>query len=369
MRKILIAVNTYYQLIMAMQMKQKLFNNDYVSVLMSNHSNNSYNVFKRLRDSKYFDECVFVKSKGILTNRNLKQKINEIFELSFGSKNIYEFYLNDLKNLYYDEYISYNLEVDNYGIFSILSSYNKNLVYSSYEEGVLSYNSFYYDSLKFKLIRIIRKIIGKSNIFDKYEKFYCMYPELFKGDLKAVEIPAISKQDEQLKNALCQIFDLKKNNSYSGIDYIYFESVFETEDRGIGENEIFFDVINRIGKDKILVKKHPRSKVDIFEKMGLKVDLNSSVPFEVIHLVYDLSKCIFLTGVSSSVLGLNCFLEQPSKSILFYPITMYKKDKDLDKYISYVDSVMNSLNKSNKFNFIRVVHSKKELLEELSKSK
>lgn len=48
----------------------------------------------------------------------------------------------------------------------------------------------------------------------------------------------------------------------------------------------------KVGKDNILVKKHPRSTVHIFEEKGIAVDTNSSAPFEAIQLNNDMSDCI-----------------------------------------------------------------------------
>lgn len=346
-------------------MKKILFSGDFVTLILSNHNKNADNVYKRLKSIGCFDETVFVESKGVLQNRSSWKKIIEIFQLSFCMNNDYSFYLRDLKDLRYDEYISYNLEIDNYGIYSILSEYNANLKYSSYEEGVLSYESFYYDSAKFKVIRGLRKLVGKSNIFDKYDTFYCMYPQLYDGNLKTVIIPPIKTGNTEIRSTLAQIFDLSNDIDYSTIRCIFFESIYETEGRPIGEMEILLDIIEEIGKDSILIKKHPRSNVDTFERIGVKIDSNSSVPFEVIQLVNDLSGCVLVSATSGSVFSVNALIEKPSKAVLFYPLTSYTDDEQLKAFVPHIDNVISKLKLTGKFDYLRVVHSKEELVSEI----
>lgn len=365
MKRILIVANQFYQLILAIQMKETLFKDDYVTLLLSNHNNSAEDVYNRLKDIQLFDETVFVKSKGELSNRNTLEKIIEIFQLSVGSKNKFSFYLNEVSELYYDEYISYNLEVDNYALYSILSEYNKKLKYSSYEEGVLSYEDFYYDSKKFKLIRMIRKILRKPAIFDYYDTFYCMYPQLYNGFLNTIKIPTISTQNRELVDVISFIFDVNKNIDYSKYKCIYFESIYETEGRSIGEMDVLLALSDAIGPENILIKKHPRSTVDTYEQLGMSVDVNSQVPFEAIQLCNDLRKCVLIGATSGSLLSVNAIVDTPSKAIMFYPITKYMKDDKLAVFVPHIGEVVAKLKNIGGFDYIMIANSIEEIISEV----
>ena len=257
----------------------------------------------------------------------------------------------------------YNLEIDTYGIYSILAEYNHKLVFSSYEEGILSYENIFYDSLKFKWIRFLRRCIGKSAILDNYHKFYCVYPEMYAGRLNTVQIPQISTSDNRMQTILADIFRINRDVDYKKYKYIFFESIYETEGRGIGETEILMQLAEKVGKDNILVKKHPRSTVHIFEEKGIAVDTNSSAPFEAIQLNNDMSDCIFVAATSGSVLSVNSIVDKPSKVILFYPLTAYQNIPELCTFTQHVGDVVAAFQKKGEMRHGTIVMSFDEMRE------
>lgn len=360
MRRVLITVNTYYQLILAMQLKSTLLKEDYVTLLLSNHSANSESVFLRLKEEHFFDEVVYVKSKGVIHDRKWYTKCLEVIQISLSSSNQYAFYLEDVKDLHYDEFINYNLEIDTYGLFSILSNYNKKLKYSSYEEGILSYNNIFYDSKKFKFIRAVRKLFKKPTILDYYDTFYCLYPRMYEGALNTIQIPPISAKDTELKEATANVFQVKQNIDYSKYKCIYFESVYDMEGRGIGEKEIVLKIAETIGKDKVLIKKHPRSNDADYEKMGMDIDDNSAVPFEAIQLNNDLSGCVLVSAMTGSVLSVNAMLEKPSKSWMTYPLTRYKEIDSLVAFGKNVENVVSHMKALGYFEYVEIIESEDE---------
>lgn len=357
MSKILVFANTHYQLILAIQMKFTIFSKDYVCLALSDHSNNTEPIYQRLKEYNFFDECIFVKSKGYIHNRTFSDKLFEFFQIVGAKSNRYKCYLDGLSDYYFDEVIFYNLEIDTYGIYSILSEYNKELKYSSYEEGVLSYNNFYYDTMKFKIIRFIRKLLNKPTIFDKYDRFYCVYPELYTGKLKTIVIPKISFENEELKKLLSKIFNLNKTIDYKKYKYIYFESIYDTEGRSIGEHKFFFDFIEKVGKDNVLVKKHPRSTIYIYEENGIAVDANSSAPFEAIQLNNDMSNCVFVAATSGSVLSVNSIIDKPSQVYMFYPMTEYKNIDSLNGFVKNLEKVVEKFHAEGKLKHVEIIQT------------
>lgn len=357
MRRILIFANTHYQLILAIQMKFTIFSSDYVCLALSDHSNNIEPVYKRLKDSDFFEECIFVRSKGYIHNRSFNEKLVEFAQIVGAKENRYKKYLKGLSSFYFDEVLFYNLEIDTYGVYSILSEYNKSLKYSSYEEGVLSYENIFYDSTKFKTIRILRKLIHKPTLMDNYDSFYCVYPELYDGKLKPIAIPPISDSDNNMKMLLSRIYRLDNSIDYTRYKYIYFESIYDTEGRSIGENDFLDRFIEKVGKENVLVKKHPRSTVHVFEENGIAVDCNSSAPFEAIQLNNDMSKCIFVAATSGSVLSVNSIVEKPSTVYMFYPMTNYKKIESLTSFVDHVEEVIYKFQSMGKLKHVKIIHS------------
>ena len=108
MRRILIFANTHYQIILAIQMKLTIFSEDDVTLAISNHSGHADTVCERLQRRAVFQNCVFVESKGMIHNRSQQEKLKEFFQIIYGKKNRYSFYLKDIENKYFDEMLFYN---------------------------------------------------------------------------------------------------------------------------------------------------------------------------------------------------------------------------------------------------------------------
>lgn len=343
-------------------MKFTLFDNQYVCLALSDHSNNADIVYERLKRADFFEECIFVRSKGFIHNRTKKEKILEFCQIVGCKTNRYIQYLKDLSSMDFDEVLFYNLEIDIYGVYSILSTHNKKLKFSSYEEGILSYDNIYYDSFKYKSIRIMRKLMGRPVITDHYDTFYCVYPEMYHGHFNTCKIPSVSTTNEKLKNLLSFIFDLSKDIDYEKYKYIYFESIYDTEGRSIGEMEFFLNFIKKVGKENVLVKKHPRSENCFFEENNIAVDKNSGAPFEAIQLNNDMSKCIFVAATSGSVLSINSIVDEPSKVYMFYPLTRYSEIKSLERFVNHVETVISEFKMKGKLAHIQIICSLDELL-------
>ena len=58
-----------------------------------------------------------------------------------------------------------------------------------------------------------------------------------------------------MQTILADIFRINRDVDYKKYKYIFFESIYETEGRGIGETEILMQLAEKVGKDNILVKK------------------------------------------------------------------------------------------------------------------
>ena len=84
-----------------------------------------------------------------------------------------------------------------------------------------------------------------------------------------------------------------------------------------------------VGKDNIMVKLHPRENApERYRELGVAIDTNSDVPFEVIQLVKDFSDKVFITCLSSSTINLATILPRRSKTYLTYFVEMYDKTTD-----------------------------------------
>lgn len=81
----------------------------------------------------------------------------------------------------------------------------------------------------------------------------------------------------------------------------------------------------RIGKNNLLDKSSPRDDKEKYISSGLKVDENSSIPFEVIQINSDFSSKILITTLSGSVLNFNSVLEEVPIAYYGYNYVRWKE--------------------------------------------
>lgn len=318
MKRKLIIANTYYQLIIAMQLNETLFVDDEIILLLSNHSRNTEEICERLCKLQIFKEVHYFKTKDLLKNRKIPEKIKDFFQISFGCRNRYTDVIKGLEGRFFDEIICYNYGVDVEGLFSYLYEANNGLKVSFYEEGILTYGIDKDISLRQKCMKWLRLLLGKRNVTEVYENFYCFYPSLYKGVLKAVSIPHV-KSFSKCADELKELFGLFNIGFQYPEKYIFFTSVYDFEGGNpIGEYELVSKVADFVGKNNLLIKVHPRDTRGIYERDGYKVDINSSIPWEAIQLSGDFRDKIFLTATSGSVLAGSLMSEIPTRTFYMF---------------------------------------------------
>ena len=320
MKNILIVSNTYYQLIVALQLRFTLFKDDMVVLLMSDQSNNAESITKALKDGKYFDNTILIRTKCLARKKTIREKITNFYENINIRNNRYRGYLEDSIDVCFDEIITYNIDIVIYNLFSILSERNKKLIVSRYEEGILSYKTPINRFTGDKGISVARKMVGKPGIDSTYKYFYCFFPNLYAGELETVSIPKIQK-DSILTQILQNIFSINKDEMLYTQKYIYFTSVYDFEGgKPIGEYDLVQELANRVGKENLLLKIHPRDSRDIYANSGIAIDTRSSVPWEAIQLSMNSENKIYLTATSGSVLAGSFLSSKPIKTYYLYKL-------------------------------------------------
>lgn len=339
--RLLIIANTYYQLILAVQMRMTIFCKDEVILLLSDHSAKSETVLNRLREKGTFSESYYIKTKGIIEKRNSIQKAKDFFNIVLGTKNSFSFYLYGIENQTIDEIICFNYNIDIIGVYSLLYEKNNSVKVSLFEEGILSYGVSFEDNLHRKIIRLFRKSIGKKDISDAFYRFYCFYPQLYSGSLCSVKVPAITADSECAK-VLRDIFSLNEESAKYAQKYIYFSSVYDFEGgHSIGEFELVKRIGELVGKDNLIVKTHPRDTRDVYEKNGFLVDKNSAVPWEVIQLTGDFFEKVFMTATSGSVLAGSFMSDKPVKTIYLYKLCDISNNEGAQETVNDIFNLLN----------------------------
>lgn len=366
MKNIMCICNTYYQLFMILQMKLKLWNNDNVTLIISDHVKNSKSIVDNINLLSIFKRVIYIETLKIdykkNTNLNL---IREVLEASIGhSKCIKKIFLEDE---IYDEFFYYNYNVSTCLIFNILIKQNNKMICSRYEEGLLGYMSL--NNLKMsntgrlKYISWIRKIMNKKQLKNVTENYYCMYPTLYQGKYKVKKIPKIDIGDEYFKCLIRKIFNLEKKNIYCKQKYIFFTSVCDFEGgEPIKEVLLIEKIAKLVGKDNLLIKMHPRDRKNDFKKYGYIVDENSNLPWEAICINYNFNDKVFLTTVSGSLLFAATALSTGPKIYYLYKMCNTANNITAKNSIKSIEECLSSSSKRKIFSNICVADKLEDIL-------
>ena len=90
-------------------------------------------------------------------------------------------------------------------------------------------------------------------------------------------------------------------DSYSE-EVIFFEESYFADSIDVGDELIIKQIANKVGLDNFLLKIHPRNPVNRFESVGIHVNKDTSIPWEIIALNKDLNDKILITIASGSAL-------------------------------------------------------------------
>ena len=287
MKKALMIANTYYQLIMAIQIKLTILNNQYVDFVFTDRTPGAQDVVDRLNNLNVFNSANYVHVKDIDLRYEKSRYGKVILENIFDSKRNDYLIRYNLKDNDYTELWFYNYELELYGIID--RHFGEGCVLNRFEEGIFSYNDSKPEK-KIRFMNMIRKI-QKRITLDDYKCFYCTNPEFLDATLFAeknlVRIPNLCRDDKNLINILNAVFDYKDCEDVQKHKILYFTTSLDVDGYPIHEEEILEKVILKFGKENVCLKVHPRDKRDVYKKMGVTIAENSNVPWEIIQMNFD----------------------------------------------------------------------------------
>lgn len=348
-RHILIICNTYYQLVFACQLRRTFFNDEKVDIWLSDHSINANLVADRLRETRFFTDVRYQKTKQRIYTQSILTDIWDVLKTNFGK-------IRDLDIPLYDEILFYNLTPDMFSLADFLKQHHKNVIWSHFEEGILSYNQVYYKGLfnRLGLAMFFRRFTSRDNILSNISQYYCTNPEFMTASKgwKLFKVPHIAVDDLRIRDVLNYIFDYKPQPITQ--KYIFFASSSDIDGSPFGETEIILDIADRVGSENLLVKMHPRDNRHVYEDKGITVMRNSFVPWEIMQMNMDTRDKIFLCVTSGAFLSASVILGQESRGFFLYPSVKGNTDS-LKKRFTIIQNNLDNLHKAGLCQGIREI--------------
>lgn len=324
MKHDLMLCKTVYQLIVAIQIKLTILDNQLVDIIISDELPNYIEVCSKLEQTKIFDNVICATTKLSKVSNGGLYNIPSLrnFELK---KNINKFELIKLKERYSNFYFA-NLGGVSIQIARFLLTYNPKINFYMFEDGVSSYSKIYGDEINNHSINKSKGL--KSLLIDKYipdilellKGYYVFAPEImvWKPLFCVKKIPQINKEDNRFKSTLDVLYnmDLLKD-SYSET-VIFFEESYVADGIKVDDITIVEKLKQQYGEKEVFIKTHPRNSINRFESLGCKTNRDKSIPWEAIAINIDLSNKVLVSMTSTAVVSSFLLLNSSAKMILAY---------------------------------------------------
>ncbi len=320
--QVLILCDTLYQIILAIQMKETIFEEKCVDIWISDHSVGADKIVNRLKEYGRFRNVTFISSREVVYSKKTSDKVKNLFYYGFGHN-----YSSDLPD--YDEVIFHGLSVFSCGLYFYLNKRNVNTKWSSYEEGILSYDTDLPGGKSVKMLDAVFSIMGKKKIGNAIEQYYCVFPELKRRSNKSntweiVKIPDFNYNNGCIRDILALVFDFADMDIKQ--KYIFFTSSSDWDGRPYGEKEMVLKIADIVGSENLIIKKHPRDKNE-YSLNNITIMNSDGVPWEIFQICSDVAGKVLITVDSGSFLSVSAIKQSNAKGVFIFPMVQDKRAK------------------------------------------
>lgn len=303
--------NSIYQVLVVLWMKYTNYASIPSDIIISDHMNDSEMISKKIEECGLFENVYYVKSEDYA---KFRKKINRLERIEASL--IPNHYLKKIVclNKKYSELFVANVDYFSQLVFDAISHKNNKTALSIYEDGMFTYSKLYeldYRGTQISVNGFVKKFIHKyiyrkKTIFGNISHVYVFNPNNMKWTPPCVvkELKKIDCTDIEFKKICNKVFSYEENMDEYDKKYIFMEESFYAEGCPINDLTILNRLSERVGKENIMVKIHPRNPENRFAKHGYKTNKNTSIPWEVILMnLEDISDKVLITISSSSVLN------------------------------------------------------------------
>lgn len=365
MKSRLYVVMTHYQLLIAIQMHRaiKLSGLEIVEdILITDYSAASEDIAKRVKQLSIFRRVGFARIKRFETEKSKVRNLKDIIQINFYKPGNNNYFLScEGLDEDYNELFFYNNSPLIYALYDFYSA-KCQVKLCRFEEGVFSYRDHNkdYSTWKKRISKILRskKIVRRDEPLSMVHDFYCLLPSLYDNPFgyNIHKIPSIDKTNKDEIEQLNRIFDYSNDNEAIS-RFLFLASAEDLNRKPIGETKIIEEVIKKVGKENILIKKHPRDDRGYFEDLNIKTVKRSDIPWEIIQANIDCKGKIFITIASGSIIGASILLGEEIEGYLLFPMVK-GNNTNFDYYCNNsVKYVLDRLHEKGKCNKIKIVDS------------
>lgn len=340
--KVLMVCQTYNMLIASIQIKRFDLKCDDVDIVLTDDSAGMEQIAANLRATGLFKNVYFVHIKEKYRGGNIIKRVVKIKNIYVRKSKVEQLY--GIKNFDYEQFYFCVHDITSLLLYRCISKHNKDVVAHRYEEGYSTYTIFdVYNQKLHYFINVFSLILREPNLYKKTRYIHLFNPNflLYKNNYERIPIHEIESNDVEFREILNSIFDYNEaGNEFEQAKYIFFEeSFFVDKKQKINDYEIVQEIAKVVGKDNLIVKLHPRTVINRFEKLGIRVS-QSTLPWEVIQLNHNFSDKCLIAISSGAVLSSKIWFKSDIKVIMMYKCTNKKPMLVSNEYEEYLAKVL-----------------------------
>ena len=307
-KRILVTCCTPYQVLTAMQVLAAYYPEDRADLIVTDQMSASRKVWEGARECGAFERVYYLEEKrlnGLARGKNLR---NILLGMAAPEKLLGEFLRLEGS---YDLFLFSNLSLMNQYLVLGLKKRNPKLSWMLYEDGASTYSRQVGDLV----LSRSRKVVLQLYALQKLQGIYLFHPGTLGWKPPCPVYPLPGKYGKETLQALNRIFRYDQLPDRYDRPVLFFEESYPCDGVDIGDVALVDRVARLVGKENILVKIHPRNRVNRFQEAGYATNQDTSMPWELIVLNSTFERTLFLTVGSSAATNPWCVFGIPAKAV------------------------------------------------------
>lgn len=361
-KNVIFFIDTVYQLISAFNLKQSVFVDDHVTIVMSKDTPSFAQLFAQKKLCECFDTVLYaewpevekrykIKSPFLLTSRRSEKILSEVYGCTIHRHDIC-FIANRVPIVFM--------------FLNVLKKKNKNLKMYEFDEGV---DSYIHDRPRSPAGRIA-KVVDRLFYFapkGMYDNCYLHAPEFYTADTfsDVLPIPIMLTEQTTCLNKFNEVFDYSPDDNTFPQKYVFLEEADDNISDKPQYRKLVNDMIALVGRENIIVKRHPRN-TSTFGIPDVEV-LKTIAPWELFVANGALKDKIMISLASSTSYTSVIFSRYQLKSVVLHDVANGLQNASMGSYGLRVNAFGQKISERDK-RFV-IPKNKQELISALDLDK
>jgi len=301
-KRVLFICNSSYQLLTTVQLRLTYYEQFDADLIVTNQFSNAQQIGDNAKSTGLFQNVRFIENKKQNFSSRLKETLFDWIQIWRLRSQLGTF----------DEICFSNISVFTILLTRFFQGYSK---INIFEDGFITYSKAF---VAMDRASVIARLLLPKGVLGCVHQLFVFSPQLLdwhQDTIHVQPIPTIERDNQSAIQLFNAIFGYQVDVDSYDKRYLFMEESFFADKYPVDDMEIIQALAEKVGKENVMVKLHPRNGVNRFVDMGIKTNKVFSTPWELIVLNQDIQDCTLVTISSSSILQPYLIFGQPIHSI------------------------------------------------------